>query len=1555
MAEDQDGKQGMLLEKILAVEPAISSKLGATAFLSEPIAKLQREPARHLLKRYPELHFKEAQRLKARLQVATAAMMRAFREKRLVASSGRVADQLKGLLAQTDGPTFENQFFPDWGANTRPDALDATTSPVAYLIDILLFIAEYVERYADPHKALTLSTRRPDIYALLLDESAMNRVVTQVEVIIGMMERVIAEHQRVSNDTEVAEDKLLNVRHPLKLFPYELYWQQIKTVLSHNKLLISDVSRLSDMDAPYFIQLGAHSKWSDVALQQDTELGPALRAILIERAYFRGNALGRYDPQTRRWRVPPVSNPPDELADSTNFYQENFGVSGYPALQRVVNFCQALQFDQQEMDSLFGFAAHAPKLSSNITEPVPLDTPVSAKLFAARFINSGAEPAISVFTENDVHQFRNLTEDRCDRINRLVRLAHALDLPYAQADQLVCAIIEAEHRAPSVAARMTADAPLWMTVNTLRGLGLFQDLRARYACQPEVFSVFLSKMSVFGVGDTPSHFDRVFNADTSTPLVLDGAAFSVAGGDAASKRTVDQLCSGLGINMETFRYLARMVMQGQGSTTMRRSLDTISALYRVTALAQLLSITTIELLSLLEVLSPQGQYAILLAGAPQNTMYQSYEQADTISVIHAISSCVRWCQERDLAIVWLVKQLLPIESIELVQQHIRTLFTDLKSHLIPFQDFNRTLAEAGVTALRSQDWQTNLEQVVDAQGLIKDTGNSEEDFDALQYENFVQRETQVVIDRLISAGDDPESELPALSPDEVERLKILIVGCVLRLRSQQWGVVQERLAQFLSINADVSIPVIYWAGEMVHTLLASAASFDPDQIQSDTIKAITPFIYRLQRCALVARKFSLSPAFFSTLLMRALRPCLSIKTTELTLHTLYFLERYSQCLLLGQQSEEQLLGYFALISNLHELSENEKPLIRDAAAEKVAAWAGWGIREVLDVAKQISDDGIIANVQQLSILLQTRQLSEQTGLSADSLMKISRLSSHDDTRTYRAAAEEMLSSLRRETEQRRDEAELRQSLTSQCRVSKALLVANKHINDEDEDGEGTVTLKLLDMDNQPVSGIKVTWDTDLGTLLDRFSFTDHAGEAKVQIRAWFEKNENKRQALGVAHVTATYLLDSRAYAPPITFDCDEKTVDALGLIEKPEEPWLLAGNQGTYVLTTSLGDHNGNPGVDRLVKWATTIGYFLDSAGETLTDASGNSTIKLRSLAPGTGQVSYWYEPKSKDPVYFNIGFNDRPYVNTLDLISWVVAGWHIEVEATILRLDGEPSAGTALKWQCDGVKLVEGDEVSDSQGHARASFYTSEAAMASVTVTLTHLGEEKPYNTKTLEFEVLKDANKIESEESGRWPMADGISASEYEVHVFSSDDKPVAHYPITWKVQEGGYKDIVNLTGLDGIARYQLKSKEPRELTVAAVTLNGGGKTFDPVKFLPPLGLQVLFDGELVDGPITISQEDDASGVPHTLTYRIAEDHPLLEESMSLVYSSRDSALSLGLKFDPALGSGNSFADGEVTWTITASATGLRQPAGLRLGLSFAKAIDPIWTDAIVKPMGN
>lgn len=1514
MAKADDNRKETLLGRVLKTLPGLPDTVNSLALAQDSLFNWQRADLGYLMARLPGLDAEQARQLSERLDVAFFALMRRFREARLSAGNGQAAGERKGLLAQPGGPILEQLLGYAWNGHVKPGAIESTDSPLAWLVDLQLFLGKLEEK-ADKRTSIPFAQRRPDIGARVLDERAVNRVVTQVEVVINMLKHAIAGDSE-TYDPIAVQDQLLAVRYPYQRFPYEFYSEQVKTVLTHNQLHISDLAAVGDIDAPYFIHPGGHALWSDTALVQCSGLGPILRSMLLDDPYF-GEGVALH------------ANRAQAQADA-RFFQENFGVQSYADLQTTLSFCQALNMDEGQMNALFALAEHAPIVSGNL-QPAP--TVKASRQFGARFINSDGAPPVAVARpskeeegeegEDNDNYFLGLTPARCDRVNRLLRVANAMQLSPAQADQVLCAAIDAQRRGEPARRRARVDAtPLYIGTATLRALGLFQYLREQFSCTAEDFATLLGDIAVYGTGETASHFDRVFNFDDSIPLVLDDKPFSLAGTDDNSKRTVQQLCKGLRVNMEAFRYLARAVMQFHRSPVLQRSVQTVSTFYRVTLLARLLDISLIELLALLEVLSPDGWFLKQLTGQPHNTPYQSSSHTDTVSVIHAVSQCVLWCREEGIKTSWLVEQLMPLETLDVTPLEVSALLLELATQVSPFRDIDKLLLEAGVPALPGKRWQTELDKVVDALGLVIKSGDVTQDFDPVLYEDFARREIQVVA----------TLELPV---EDVERVVELILGVVLRVRTQQWGLVQQSVSQLLGADATLAVPILYWAGGTVHDLLAHAVEFVPVRRGSETMKDMLPLTRRMQRLAKVVAQFDLSPAMLASLLSRQQSARFSILSLDLTLHTLYFLSRYTRCVRLARKSEDAVLDYFRLIEALGPLSGNELRLVREAAAEEVADLLGWGINEVYDVATQASADGIVRNVSQLWMVAHTQQFCAKTGLSAASVMKLSRLSVHDSYPLYREAAQEMLVSLERPISAAGNDAELRQSQLPTCTSAKDYLIAKPKATDST-----TITFTLVDRDGVPVAGTPVKWATNLGYLQDDLGATDDDGVAEVVFEG--------RSTMGIATITATYLL-GRQVSTAVTIGYDADNLVMGDPEERPREPWPLAGNRGTHVLRLRVMDIHGNPAADQEVIWTTNKDdwTFRDSDGRTQTDKDGFSTVRLRGLSHGTGTVAYHSPTIENSAGEVAVGFADQPYVSALKLNTHAVVGEEIKVRAMLTRLNGEPGKGIAVSWSVSGsADFTDQERESDDTGWVRATLVASGAGTLKVTV---EPDGSHADSGGLLEIDVLQDAAKIEWVDPITWPVRGGDDVVRYAVKVFSSDGKPVINFPVIFA--PAGLPTHDTYVGPDGYARAQfVASPEPQSMMEMEGRLRywqadpADRHRFPSLPIVPALNERIeWFKGEQpVDQGASFTLHEPQEGEQtYYLDFILPDDHRLLElkEQVRLASGEGPSAGSLGLTFKKGFGEWLALEQGKpkLRWTITSVNVGLRFTTTTRFAIRF------------------
>ncbi|AUM71601.1 Tc toxin subunit A [Pseudomonas fluorescens] len=82
------------------------------------------------------LHISEARVIHEQARAISAITVRQFREQRLTTSIRRAFEPGSGIKGLVDAPTYNDLFRPDWASHCPTDAIEATTSPVAYLADL---------------------------------------------------------------------------------------------------------------------------------------------------------------------------------------------------------------------------------------------------------------------------------------------------------------------------------------------------------------------------------------------------------------------------------------------------------------------------------------------------------------------------------------------------------------------------------------------------------------------------------------------------------------------------------------------------------------------------------------------------------------------------------------------------------------------------------------------------------------------------------------------------------------------------------------------------------------------------------------------------------------------------------------------------------------------------------------------------------------------------------------------------------------------------------------------------------------------------------------------------------------------------------------------------------------------------------------------------------------------------------------------------------------------------------------------------------------------------
>ncbi|PPK38695.1 virulence plasmid 28 protein [Pseudomonas laurylsulfatiphila] len=1430
-------------------------------------------------------------------------LARQYRCHRLTRHTPRNPLHETGIRSSADGPDYHRLFKLAWGNTTPVGSLDANDSPAAYFVELYQKALQLEEREASGGQKILLEERRPDLATRVINPEMAYRISPTVVLVNEVLDRIIENHAAATGlENDVVDDRLLNTRYPMTTLPFEWYQEQWDYVLKQNDLSLGDVVRIADPDSPYFKNPGAHGNRSDIAMRQASGLGPAMQAILLEDR-FTFNAVSqsaesnpRIDPRTGRIDADPETT-------NEQFFQKNFGAT-YEELQDVVKFCTHTSIDADSLASLLSIERYAPTVSPNLTKS-KLAAPTPA-MFGSVFINAdGNQPAIGI-TESGTDEIErtlaNATKRRFDLINRMLRLARRIDLPYDECDRLVIAAIRAEQRAP------VGDEPEELSVthsykisgNTLRAIGLFQEFRRHYNCTAEDFSALIDEMSAFGRGEKKSQFDRVFNAQSlfEIPLQLDGGAFAIHPQTEIDRRTVDQICSGLGINLETWRYLARVVAECYGlRSELTRSLPILSSLYRLVRLASFCGITSIELAALLETMSPSGSdWLRELLGAPRISNYRTIPKADVLNVLHAVHSCIQWCRDNDLEVIWLVQHVAPVVVPVVASEAELALLQELRKRLEPTRLREEALLGAGVPPLAvGSDWLTLLDQLVDEKGLVL-SGHAD---DEEAYENFAKGEIEGAV------------ELAKIDVTQVERVKATILAILLQTRAAQSAVVQESLSVYLNIAQDLTLVVLRWVesggaylllNETMRVLGAGTMAQPTIELGDDILKVLAHLVRRTA----VVKKLSLSSAMLTTLTTQEHWRWFGLRQIEeLTLNSFYLLTIYGRAVVHTEEPAEKLLAYLKLVNDLPaQLTPEDLRMIRDAAANSLAQALKWGIKEVLECANYLAPEKpLIRELSQLDFVIRARGFAVKTGLDANAILTLGALSPESDVVSCRQAAEHALQCLSESAIQSKalEFGEVGQSVAGSMTVSDQQLICNAP-------GEySRVEVTLRDFQNEPLSNITVTWECARSGLQDLESITDHEGRASVRFKAgsW----------MGLATVIARYGLGQRVYAEPILIDCHEESIKYLNSsTSRPPFDDKLAGDLEYLELQVRLVDSFDNFAADRPIRWGCTAGHLDPVVSYTNKDGIARTRLRSRS-AENNIEVTAQYADKDVLTIK-GMKFVDRPRISVLEAVSPAVAGLPLLLRCKVVGLDGRPLAKVPVNW-LQGEAALPSSETNEN-GEARCEVAT--IAEGPVVFKATVAG-----GSMTLDLDVAAGAVIHGRAADYLLPVAGSDRPSLLWVEVretANNDARPIARYPISWQVYgpEGDLPGVPVITDAKGRSTFPFLADKSGEYTVTATGVSGS-KTFN-LEVVEPLKWSIkLID--ITGTPVEETIEPNGAltffrGHKYRLELTPVTNLDLTGARAALGWSGAFSAKAMGMTFAPLTGAYTEVVGDTMSWTI-------------------------------------
>jgi hypothetical protein len=1115
-----------------------------------------------------------------------------------------------GLMSIVVGPQLERIFDLQMSAKCPSDSLESMFGPSAYLVFLYRLIRDLIESVGDDTK-LPLHERRTDLMTLTVDSKTVNAPELSLDVIVRVLQAFIA-----ANTTVPIEQALINARYPNGL-PYYQHWATIDGVAGFNGRSVGDFANIVDGKFPNFLHSGSLTRLAAAALAHASRLGPYQRKLVTEEY--------------------------KNSEDMYQFYLENFGTEDFEFmnLNQIFYLAQRTNLVAEEVTSLFSVGDYAPRRSANVKYPSEPDVPEGGRSGSV-YINDNAHPAIGITTQsgNNLHRIivnpntpRGL--NTFDRLNRKLRLDKWLNLPPEQTDALLVAAIRAEARG--------AEKPeVWaISVNVIHALGLFQRLRERYNCTAADFAVFLDELSLYGRGDALSQFDQVFNNQDNyrKPLELDGTPFALIPTSDQDNLTVSQLCSGLGIDLQTYHYLALAIAQAHDLTDdLVRSSAVISSFYRLVKLPRLLHITPVEGVLMLSVLGGET-WLKGLAGKPRivdvvdddSRIDATVGGPGVLSLIEAMQACVQWCEQSNLSVLWMLQHVsAPLRLSDFSQQDQQ--FFDKIGTLLPSARLsNNSFLVAGIPPAGESDWldllsidSEGLAPVVDVNGLILATAMTPEDYLAF---------ARLKLEWAVRNGLDIEET-------QVSVLAEIMLTVLVQARDAQVSLVRESLAVYAGIEGELAIMVLSWVDASVYQLLRQVYDRSDLELPATERRRDEPSDSLLELLAVVRQRaevismLGLSAALVRDYLDYGYEVWVEKSIIDpsqkylFSVRILYALTTLTRAFSLSEQPEQKLLDYLRQVHSLpSRLSADALRVVQQAAAIKLAEFFAWSAQEVSECVRHIDPETqVLKTLEQLDLLIRVYQLSMQTGMDARTILRIGTLpQTTDASDAYAQAAElALLSQTQTRVPVVQTPGELKQLVRMTCTVTPTEVFAGK------PDEKAIITMTLTDAQGAALKGVAVDWHSELGIISS--GITDTQGVLTAEyVPGKVLGTDSVYFSMSLLEPEWAVSINVIAHADSMNFPTSEMSPVPTEVVELGKKITLFA----------KMVDQYGNLGANMLVDWAWEEGTdpeerptirpaqgFTDQDGKTtvyITSAfSGEFEVGVRSLASAKGTV---FEP----------------------------------------------------------------------------------------------------------------------------------------------------------------------------------------------------------------------------------------------------------------------------------------------------------------------------------------
>lgn len=613
--------------------------------------------------------------------------------------------------------------------------------------------------------------------------------------------------------------------------------------------------------------------------------------------------------------------------------------------------------------------------------------------YGAVYLHGGKRPALWLSADdNDKLTLNELTDDRMDRMNRIVRLQRLLDIPFDQLDYLVTAGMHAEGISPDKA---DGNLGLHMNANTTRLLGVFNYYQQRYGVTAEQFAAITDQITPYAIAPGIPLLDRVFNRKTlfDQAYSVDWQPVDPAANTPRDIRIMRQLAAGLGISDGDMRFLATQILAMQTGTTFENSLATITSFYRIVMLSRWFGLDVTSFMQLVQVMDASYDGIALkqhLLGAPVILPVENADQPrrDWLDWLLLVSIAADWLARTGLSVGEIATPLNEasfggtqgrLDFVgQLRQATIPTLVTD---NLLLHADLPRVDTDGNpinwIALLGNPGSQIpSAHPLIDAKGLVLDGGAG-----------FTLGEEQ------IKASVKAIVDAQKLSQADKDKTGQVLGTLIYTAQQTQNGMLGAMVAQSLSCDQGMVLSFCRWANITPYRFLALVLT-EPDQLQAADSQVLNRILSLFAQYAHLASFYELSPAMLDTF-VRHRRWFADNTGPQVLLPTHFSLASYRDWLHRTTLGENDLLDVLAI--------GNKEGLDSETFRDRLARTLGWDKHSVgtaLDqIVKSPNDPRVM--MLQIAAVMRLQDLSQQTGLTVEDLIGLEALELESDYASWR--------------------------------------------------------------------------------------------------------------------------------------------------------------------------------------------------------------------------------------------------------------------------------------------------------------------------------------------------------------------------------------------------------------------------------------------------------------------------------------------------------------------------------------------------------------------------